>query len=87
MITHKKLSDINLNSDEGKLLMAAVAVLTSIEEKHIEYGRWGSYLNPDEAVEQLTELTNKIYYEEEYKNEQFIKERDDKINKILRNEQ
>lgn len=87
MIEHSKLTDINLNSTEGKLLMAAIAILTSIEPKHIISGKWGSSLNPDKAVEKITELANKIYYEEEWRKEQFIKERDIKINKILRNEE
>lgn len=83
MIQHSKLTDIDLNSTEGKLLMAAIAILTSIEEKHIISGKWGSSLNPDKAVEKITELANKIYYEEEWLAEQIKLNRDNKINKIL----
>jgi len=86
MIEHFKLTDINIQSNEGKLLMAAVAILTSIDHKHIISGRWGGTITPDTAVKQITELSNKIYYEEEYKAEQQRIERDNKINKILRNE-
>ncbi len=83
MINHKQLSDINMNSEEGQLLMAAVAILTSIEKKHIDSNKWGGNLHPDKAVKQIADLTNKIYYEEEWKAEQKRIERDNKINKIL----
>lgn len=85
MIEHSQLSDINMNSEEGQLLMAAVAILTSIEYKHITSGKWGSNLHPDKAVKQIADLTNKIYYEEEWKAEQQRIERDNKINNILNN--
>lgn len=85
MIDYNKLTDININTTEGKLLMAAVAILTSLDHKHISSGKWGGMITPDTAVQQITELTNKIYYEEEYKQEQIIKQREETINKILRN--
>lgn len=84
MIQYSKLKDINTNLEEGKILMAALAILTSIDDKHINIGRWGSSLHPDKCVEQLVELANEIYYEEELKRENLIKCRDEKINKILR---
>jgi len=86
MIEHFKLTDINIQSNEGKLLTAAVAILTSIDHKHIISDKWGGTITPDTAVKQITDLANKIYYEEEYKAEQQRIERDNKINKILRNE-
>jgi len=85
MIDYNKLTDININTTEGKLLMAAVAILTSIEHKHLISNKWGGMITPDTAVQQISELANKIYYEEEYKQEQIIKQREETINKILRN--
>jgi predicted metalloendopeptidase len=85
MIQHSQISDINTNTPEGQLLMAAVAILTSIEHKHITSGKWGSNLHPDKALKQLTDLTNKIYYEKEWEEEQKRIIRDEKINNILRN--
>ena len=85
MIEHEKLTDINLESPEGKLLMAAVAILTSIDHKHIDSHKWGGMLSPDKAVKQITELANKIYYEEEWEKEQQRIKRDNNINNILNN--
>ncbi len=85
MINHKQLSDINMNSEEGQLLMAAVAILTSIEKKHIDSNKWGSNLHPDKAVKQISDLANKIYYEEEWLAEEIKLNRDNKINNILNN--
>lgn len=86
MIQHNKLTDINLNSEEGKLLMAAIAILTSIDHKHITSNKWGGNISPDKAVKQITELANKIYHEEEWNKEQQRLNRDNNINKILNNE-
>jgi hypothetical protein len=86
MINYEKLHDINTNTTEGQLLLAAIAILTSIDHKHITSGKWGGTITPDTAVKKITELANKIYHEEEYNKEQQRIERDNKINKILRNE-
>ncbi len=86
MIDYDKLTDVNLNTTEGQLLMAALAILTTIDHKHITSGKWGGNITPDTAVKQITELANKIYYEEEWKAEQQRINRDNNINKILRNE-
>ena len=86
MIEHTRLSDIDHKSKEGQLLMAAVAILTSIDHKHITSQKWGGMVNPDTAVKQIADLANKIYYEEEWKAEQQRIERDNKLNNILDNE-
>ena len=85
MINHSQLSDINMSTPEGQLLMAAVAILTSIDHKHIISNKWGGMISPDTAVKQISDLANKIYYEEEWKEEQKRINRDNKINNILRN--
>ncbi len=83
MITHSKLSDINLNTPEGHPLMSAVAILTSIDHKHISSNKWGGMLSPDKAVKQIADLANKIYYEDEWEKEQQMIKRDNKINQII----
>lgn len=83
MITHSKLSDINLNTPEGQLLMSAVAILTSIDHKHITTNQWGGNLHPDKCVKQISDLANKIYYEEEWEKEMQRIKRDNKINQII----
>jgi len=85
MINHKQLADIDLNTEEGQLLMAAVAILTSIDHKHIKSNKWGSNLHPDKAVKQIADLANKIYYEQEWLAEEIKKDRNNKINNILNN--
>ncbi len=86
MITHENLHDIDMTTGEGQLLMTAVAILTSIEHKHITNKEWGSHLNPNKAVKQIADLCNKIYYEEEWKAEKQRIKRDNKINQILKGE-
>lgn len=87
MINHNKLTDIDINTEEGQLLMAAIAILTSIDHKHITSNKWGGTITPDVAVKQVAELANKIYYEQEWKMEQLRIERDNTINQILNNNQ
>lgn len=83
MITHSKLTDIDLSTPEGQLLMSAVAILTSIDHHHISSNKWGSNLHPDKCVKQISDLANKIYYEEEWEKEMHRIKRDNKINQII----
>ncbi len=83
MISKNKITDINDISDEGKLLVAALAVLTSIDIKDIKNEKWGGMVHPDDALERIQDLANKIFYEEEYNSYLKSKERDNKINSIL----
>jgi hypothetical protein len=83
MIEMKTIRDFASDTDEGKLLLAALAVLTSIEQKDIQMCKWGGMVNPDEAFKRVVELANKIFYEEEWMAEEIISNRDDKISKII----
>jgi hypothetical protein len=83
MIDYKKISDFNGDTLEGKLLLSAIAILTSIDQEDIKSCKWGGMTSPDTAMEQIVELTNKIFYEEEWKLEQERIKRDKKINQIL----
>lgn len=83
MIDYKKISDFNSDTPEGKLLIAAIAILTTIDQEDIESQKWGGMIQPDTAMEQIVELTNKIFYKEEWKLEQERIKRDKKINQIL----
>lgn len=66
MIKHKELSDIDTSTQEGKLLIAAIAILTSIDESHIKSGKCGSSSSPIDAIEKISNLANQFYYAEEY---------------------
>jgi hypoxanthine phosphoribosyltransferase len=86
MIDYKTIKDFNEDTHEGKLLLAAIAVLTSVDHEDIKSQKWGGMTHPDTAMEQIVELANKIFYEEEWKLEQERIKRDNKINKILKDE-
>jgi hypothetical protein len=83
VINYKNIRDFNDNSPEGKLLLMALAILTSINVEDIKDNKWGGMVHPDDALMKVQDLTNQIYYEEEWKMEQIKIKRDTKINKIL----
>jgi hypothetical protein len=81
MINFKKICDIN-NSDEGKILIAAIGILTSIDRDDVDR-YWGGMIHPDDALERVVDLANKIFHKEEWELEQIIENRENSINKIL----
>lgn len=83
MIRMKTIKDFTSDTDEGKLLLAALAVLTSLDKQDIREGKWGGMVHPDDAFERVVELANKIFHEEEWKSEETIRKRDDKISRII----
>lgn len=86
MINYKTIADFNSDTPEGKLLLTAISILTSVDNEDIKSCKWGGMTHPDTAMEQIVELANKIFYEKEWKLEQERIKRDNKINKILRDE-
>ena len=80
---YRKFKEFNQDSVEGKLLLSALAVLTSIEKKDIREGKYGGMNYPDTVMENIWDLANKIYFEKEYKDWLVIENRDNKINNIL----
>lgn len=83
MINYKTIRDFNDNSPEGKLLLAAISILTSINVEDIKDNKWGGMVHPDNALLKIQDIANRIYYEEEWRSEQIKIMRDTKINKIL----
>ena len=83
MINQKTIKDINDKTEEGKLLLMAIAILTSIKPDDIKSNKWGGWVHPDDALMKVQDLANEIYYEEEYKAEKKRIMRDNKINSIL----
>ena len=86
MINKNSISDIDHNEVDGKLLMMALAILTSIDENDIKEKTWGGWVHPDIAFQQVVELANKVYYEEEWKAEEIKRNRNNKLNEILNEE-
>jgi len=85
MIKIEKFREIDINSDEGKLLIASIAVLTSIDAEQIKIKRWGGMISPDQAHDQIVELANRIFFEEEYKQIEFQNKRNKIIEGIIDN--
>jgi hypothetical protein len=83
MINQKTIKDINDKTEEGKLLLMAISILTSIKPDDIKSDKWGGMVHPDDALTKVKDLANEIYYEEEYKAEKKRIMRDNKINSIL----
>lgn len=70
------------DTDEGKMLLSAIAILTSLSCRDIKEQKYGGMSHPHDVFDRIKDLCNKIYFEEEYK--RYIKsiERDNKINDI-----
>ena len=89
MIKTEKFREIDLDIDEGKLLLAAISILTSIDTEDIKRKRWGGMISPDQAHNQIVDLANRLFFEEEYKVEVKRKRKEKRrarlINKIINN--
>jgi tRNA G26 N,N-dimethylase Trm1 len=85
MIRIETLKGFTDNSNEGKLLLAALAILTSMTPEEVG-PKWGGSIHPDDALKRVVDLANKIYFEEEYKAEEKLKGRDQKITQILKDQ-
>lgn len=83
MIEWQNITELDGDTPEGKVLLSAIAILSSIECKDIKENKWGGMVHPDDALKQVVELANKIYYEEEWKLEQERIKRDNTISKVL----
>lgn len=87
MIIKENFSQIDTNTDEGKMLLAAIGILTSINQEDIKKKRFGGMISPNEAYTKVVDLANRIFYENEYKIEKKRKRkkknRQRLINKIL----
>jgi hypothetical protein len=83
MIKLDTIRGIDDKSDEGKLLIAAVAILTSIKKEDVISNEWGGLVSPDEGIRKIQDLANRIYYKQEWEAEKMSKERDNKIEEIL----
>jgi hypothetical protein len=80
---YRKFNTFDTSSIEGKLLIAALAALTSIDTKDIKEGRYGGMNHPDTVVDNIWSLANRIYHEDEYKKWEISQNREQKINSIF----
>jgi len=86
MIKFEELSDIDTDTDTGKVLFAALGILTSLDIDDIKSHKFGgnSYIN--DVVKEATRIANKVFYVEEYLLEEARKNRNNKINDLLKDE-
>lgn len=80
---NKIFGSCDMKTDEGKLLLAALAILTTIKEEDIINGIYGETTTPDQVFGKIQNLANKIYYIEEYEKEQIRLKRENKIKKLF----
>lgn len=81
----KTFENFSVDSDEGKIMLAAIAILTSLTHEDIKSNRYGGCSNPHSVFDIVVDLANKIYFESEWKLDQLNKKRIEKIN-IIENE-
>lgn len=82
MIFQEKL-DFPLESNEGKMLLSAIAILTTLSKEDIDSGRFGKLSNSYSVLKEIVKLANKKYYEEEYNQHLKSTQRDKKIQEII----
>jgi hypothetical protein len=79
----KKFGDINCDTDEEKMLFAALAILTSIECDEILSGKYGGHSYIHDVLDHIREVSNKTFYPEEYEIYEKKVIRNKKINDLL----
>lgn len=80
---YKKFTSVNCDSVEGKLLVAALSILTSIDKEDIKEGRFGGMNHPDTVMENIWHLANYVFHEKELEEYKFIQMRDKKIESLI----
>jgi hypothetical protein len=81
---YKKFTNFDCESTvEGKLLMAALSVLTSIDKKEIRKGQYGGMNHPDTVMENLWDLANYIFHQKEHEEWKLVENRDKKIDILI----
>ncbi len=71
----------DISSDEGRMLLASIVILSSNEE--IFSGKYGSKRSPDQIIDLIRDLANKIFFEEEYFRQEKINKREELIENII----
>jgi hypothetical protein len=77
---YRNFLSFDRDSTEGKLLMAALAVLKS---ELIFSGKYGPNNSPDDVMEKIWRISNGIYHRREFQQWEVIEERDMKIRNII----
>ena len=63
----EKIDDIDLSTNEGRLLVSAIAVLTSLRIKNILDKEWGGGIDHDVCIQKLTNISDQIFVSKGYR--------------------
>ena len=74
-----KFNQFDVNTQEGMLLLASIAILTG----DIDTKKYGPNKTPNEVFDNVQDLANRIFYEEEYNLIQIQNKRNKIIENIL----
>lgn len=77
-----KFNQFDVDSQEGMLLLASIAVLTG----NIDPKNYGVNKTPDEVFKHIQDLANKIFFEEEYRQKELEEKRNRIIDTIINGE-
>lgn len=69
MINIGHISEVDINTKEGKLFIAAIAVLTSLKEQDLQSKKWGRSIDANQGLMALCDLANKMFPEKQYRTE------------------
>ncbi len=78
----KTFKTFSIESDEGKIMLAALAILTSLTHDDIKSNKYGCCSSPEPVFDIVVDLANQIFFESEWKLDQLGKKRIQKINAI-----
>lgn len=78
-----EFNKVDTTTPEGKMVIAAVAILTSLDKQDLEEAKYGGWSHPHDVFNRVMDLANQIYHEEEYKQFKIVEGRNDKINSVL----
>ena len=84
MIRMEQFKEFSQETDEGKLLLAALAILTSLDKEDIAEKKWGGSTHPDDAFKRVVDIANQVFYEDDWKSEKISRERNNKLSKIIK---
>jgi hypothetical protein len=63
----KKIEDVDISTNEGRLLISAIAVLTSLRIKNILDKQWGAGIDYQVCIQKLSEIADGIFVKKEYR--------------------
>jgi hypothetical protein len=85
MINLNNISEVDINTKEGKLFIAAIAVLTTLKEQDLQSKKWGRSVDANQGLKVLCDLANKMFSEKTYRTEKITKLKKERSLKGIKN--